>query len=375
MKKICYIVTVAVTFRAFFIPQLKYLQKNGFLVTVICSPDELLSLELGEQIHFIPIEMPRGISIGASITAIRRLIEVFRKEQFDMVQYSTPNAAFYASIASKWSGIKIRNYHLMGFRYLGANGIGKQFLKLLEKVTCALSTNIECVSKSILNLGVKQKIFPQKKAIIVWNGSTGGVDLKKFDYSKKYEWRKEVRDKLGYSETEYVFGFAGRITKDKGINELLAAFFSLGLSAKLLIVGEAEGIETLNLELWERAIKDKNVYIHAPVKDIERYYAAMDILLLPSYREGFGNVIIEAAAMGIPSIVSDIPGLIDAVKEGATASIVPSHNIKELKKTMRNVVLHRIDFQEADCVRFAVDKYDSLQLCEKNFKRKRELLQ
>ena len=139
MKKICYVVTIPLTIKAFFIPQLKYLANNGFEVTVICSFDEKLQQLLGDNIRYIPVEIPRGISIQGSIIAIKKLKNIFKKEQFDLIQYSTPNAALYASIAAKIVKCKVRNYHLMGFRYLGANGIGKKILK------APLSYRIRCL--------------------------------------------------------------------------------------------------------------------------------------------------------------------------------------------------------------------------------------
>ena len=227
MKKICYVVTLPLTIRAFFIPQLKYLVDNGFDVTVICSNDDNLQEELGEEVRYLSVDMPRGISISGSITAVRKLIKIFRKEKFDLVQYSTPNAALYTSIASKAVGVKVRNYHLMGYRYLGAKGFSRNILKMIEKITCALSTNIECVSSSNLELGIKEKLFKQNKATVVWNVSTGGIDLTRFDISKRKTWRAQIRRELGYSETDFLFGFVGRITRDKGVNELLEAFLNL----------------------------------------------------------------------------------------------------------------------------------------------------
>ena len=169
MKKICYVVTVSVTIRAFFISQLKYLSENGFDVTVICSPDDGLQEELGDKICYIPVDIPRGMSVLGSIHATKNLLKIFKEEKFDLIQYSTPNAALYSAIAAIIEGCKIRNYHLMGFRYLGADGLGRNVLKSIERLTCILSTSIECVSKSNLELGTKEKIFSKDKATVAWN--------------------------------------------------------------------------------------------------------------------------------------------------------------------------------------------------------------
>ena len=128
MKKICYVVTISLTIRAFFIPQLQKLAEI-YDVTVICSTDNKLQYQLGDKIKYFPVDIPRGIALKETIKAIRELEAFFPREKFDMVQYSTPNAAFCASIASKSANIKVRNYHLMGYRYLGEKGVARFILK------------------------------------------------------------------------------------------------------------------------------------------------------------------------------------------------------------------------------------------------------
>lgn len=374
MTKICYVVTVSLTIHAFFIPQLKYLADYGFDVSVICTPDETIKDALGEKITYIPLDIPRGISIFGSLKAIRELRRIFQKEQFDIIQYSTPNAALYASIAAKQSGCQVRNYHLMGLRYLGASGFSRFLLKSIEKIACNNSTAIECVSKSNMELGIQEGLFPREKATVVWNGSSGGVDLKKFDYTKRQQWRREVRRELGYREDAFVYGFVGRITRDKGINELLNAYFQLDTDAKLLLVGPMEDTHALDAGLMEKAQNHAGVQFHNTVSDIERYFSAMDVLVLPSYREGFGNVVIEAGAMGTPAIVSDIPGPTDTVDRDKTALVVPAKDAGTLAEAMKRI--RELDFiAMGQCAaQFAKDRFDSDVLCEKILERKRMLL-
>lgn len=116
-----------------------------------------------------------GMLLTGSIYALKTLTRFFKKEKFDLIQYSTPNAAFYSSIAAKKADCKVRNYHLMGLRYLGASGMGRTILKALERIACHNSTSIECVSKSNMEMGIKEGLFPKEKVTVVWNGSTGGV--------------------------------------------------------------------------------------------------------------------------------------------------------------------------------------------------------
>ena len=258
---------------------------------------------------------------------------------------------------------------------MGANGISRIVLKFLEKITCEFSTSIECVSKSNLKLGIEEKIFSKDKATIVWNGSTGGIDLKKFDYSKRNDWRKEIRLKLDYSESDFIYGFVGRITRDKGINEILEAFLELKNKSKLLLVGDFENKDLLYKELLDRAIKSKNIVFHKSVANIEKYFAALDVLLLPSYREGFGNVIIESAVMGTPAIVSNIPGPIDAIEENRTALTVNIKDKESLLKAMKEI-RNNNKYKDMGLKAhiFAIEHFRSDELNKKILERKKKLL-
>lgn len=373
MKKICYITTIPGTL-GFFTKQINYLIQHEYEVVIISSYSDSANQGFLESVRYIPVEIPRGISFGGSFKAIHNLRSVFEREQFDLIQYSTPNAAFYASIAAKSIGCKVRNYHLMGMRYLGVSGIGRMVLKAFEKIACRNSTSIECVSQSNMEMGIKEGLFSKEKVTVVWNGSTGGVDLKRFDYKKRQQWRKEVREELGLSDDDFVYGFVGRITRDKGINELLEAYFSLDTDAKLFLIGRMEGEKSLNPELLEKARHCSNIVFHNAVKDIERYYAAIDVLLLPSYREGFGNVVIEAGSVGTPAIVTDIPGPIDTVEVGKTALVVQVKSVDALAEAMKRI--RKLDYiaMGQNAAQFAKENFDSEVLCEKILERKSSLL-
>ncbi|MDO4378763.1 MAG: glycosyltransferase [Erysipelotrichia bacterium] len=374
MKKICFVTTISLTLRSFFLETAKYIHENtDWDVTFICDYDEEFAEILPDYIHYIPIPMKRGISIEG-IKAMLQMKKIFQKENFDLIQYSTPNAALYASIASKLSGCKIRNYHLMGFRYLGAFGFSRTCLKCIERFTCRLSTSIECVSQSNLEFGVQENVFAREKATVVWNGSTGGVDLSKFDFTQREMWRTQVRKEIGINQNDFVFGFVGRITKDKGINELLEAFFNLKTKAKLLIVGNLENINSLDDSLWNKALNASDVKIIDARTDIERYFSAMDVLVLPSYREGFGNVIIEAGAVGTPSIVTNIPGPIDAIENGKTGVTVIKGDSSDLLKKMELAVSKGLFESPEYCSEFVKNHFDSLILNKYILKRKQQLL-
>lgn len=377
MKKICYITTLGTTIDSFFIPQINYLADNGFDVTVVCSPDiPDLRNKFKDVVHYKTLVIPRGISLLGMLKAIKGLKKIFREERFDLIQYSTPNAALCAAYAGKQCGITLRNYHLMGFRYLGANGLLRKALKEIEKWTCSLSTTIECVSRSNLELGITEKIFPKEKVTVVWNGSSGGIDLAVFDYAKRAEYREVIRKKYSLSEDEFVFGFVGRITRDKGINELLEAFDNLN-NCKLLLVGNIENEEGLDQQLIADSKANPSIVYTGYIQpnEIEMYYCALDCLILPSYREGFGNAIIEAAAMGTPAIVSNIPGPIDAIENGVTAYTVEPRNTTDLQEKMRIILKSDYKKMGKAAHTFAKTHFDSVVLCEKILERKKTLIE
>lgn len=372
-RKICYVTTIPLTVKTFFLPQVHYLSQNGYQVYVVSSSDDELAYQLGDGVTYFPIEIPRGISVFRTLIAIYRLFCFFNKEKFNLVQYSTPNAALCASIAAKLAHIPIRNYHLMGFRYMGASGTGKTILKCFERLTCKNSTSIECVSKSNMEMGIKDGIFPREKVTVVWNGSTGGVDLRKFDITYRECYREEIRKRYQIGKDAFVYGFVGRITKDKGIDEILEAFEKIK-NAKLMIVGKEENPEQLMQCRYVASLKNDDIIYTGNVGDVERYFCAMDVLLLPSYREGFGNVVIEAAAMGTPAIISNIPGPIDAVDENKTALVVGAKNAQELCDAMLKIRELNVEEMGQCAYRYAKKRFDSARLCEEILRRKENLL-
>lgn len=374
MNKICYVTTLSVSICAFFIEQLKFLSENGFSVTVICSPDDNLKEKLGKDINFIPVDIPRGIHPLGMLKAILKLKKIFLKEGFDLVQYSTPNAALCASIASRLAKTSVRNYHLMGLRYLGEQGLKRKFLFYMEKLTCSQSTAIECVSQSNLELATKSGLFPNEKGTVVFNGSSGGLNLQKYNPSFRPEYRKNIRKKYNIPLDAFVFGFVGRITRDKGVNEILSAFKNFK-DVYLMMIGNEENITGINSELYKWSKNESKIIYIGQVENIEQYYCALDVLLFPSYREGFGNVVMEAAAMGTPAIISRIPGPIDAVLENKTALVIDVKNENALKDAMEKIMQNELFISMSDeASSFVRSRFDSKLLNLKILERKNFLL-
>lgn len=339
MIKICYVTTISTTLNAFVLESAKYIHENtGWDISFVCSDNEDFRKKLPDYIHFYPIKMERGISFGGG-KAFISLLNLFRKQKFDLVQYSTPNAACYASLAAKIAGIPVRLYCQWGIAYVGFDGIKRKIFKAIEKNICSCSTMIEPDSNSNLKFSISEGLYPPSKAKVIWNGSASGVNLLKFNISKKSEYRKKIRQELNIPSEAFVYGFIGRINRDKGINELFCAMkniLSKNIDAYLILVGNPEITKNVDTNLYDWAQNNPHVVFCGYTTVVEQYVAAMDCYVLPSYREGFGLAVVEAEAMGVPVIVTDIPGPIDAMVDGKSGMVVPKKNIAELESAMHS---------------------------------------
>ena len=343
MKKICICTTISATMKSFVVETAKHLHNScGYDVTLICSPDEGFAKSLPDYLHFIPVDMPRGVKLSGfkSIKVFRR---IFREHKFDLVQYSTPNASCYASIAAKKEKVPVRLYCQWGIRYVGLSGVSRRIFKLLEKLVCKNSTHIRSVSRKNMAFAIGEGLYGAEKASVVGNGGTIGVDMAQYDLSNKGEWRESVRKKYNLDGGAFVYGFAGRISKDKGCEELLEAFLAVSEKnegARLLIVGPFEDNCGISSELLERAKKSERVVFTGRVdaSEMKKYYAAMDVLVHPTYREGFGMVIQEAGALAIPTITTNIPGASEVMENGVSCLLAEPGNAEQLADRMFRVI-------------------------------------
>ena len=337
VKKICFVTTISGTMRSFVVGVASYLhQQAGYDITMICDDDAAFAASLPPYMHYIPIPMKRGVSLGG-IGAMMKMVKVFRRERFDMVQYSTPNASLYAALAAKLAGVPVRLYCQWGMAYVGFHGIKRVIFKRIEKLVCTLSTWVEPDSFGNLKFSHAEGLYPENKGSVIWNGSASGVNLNKFDNSQKPVWRAEIREKYAIPDDAVVFGFVGRITRDKGINELLAAFKAFlqkNSGAYLLIVGNPELSAAVDMSLYQWAQEQAHTIFCGRTSTVETYLAAMDAYILPSYREGFGMVVVEAEAMGVPVIVTDIPGPTDAMIPDETGLVVKKADVDSLVSAM-----------------------------------------
>lgn len=346
MKKICICTTVSITMKSFVVETAKYLhEKCGYDVTLICNPDEKFEKSLPHYLHFIPVHMARGIDFSA-MKSIKQFIRIFKEQQFDMVQYSTPNAACYASIAAKIAKVPVRLYCQWGIRYVGLEGASRKIFKAIEKMVCKNSTDIRAVSPMNKKFAVKEGLYHTEKAIVIGKGGTIGVDMQRYDIRKKAEYRSVIRRNYGIADEAFVYGFAGRVSSDKGCIELLTAFRGIAESepnARLLIVGPLEdncGVPSGILE-WARISEQIVMTGMVDGSKMNEYYSAMDVLVHPTYREGFGMVLQEAGALGISMITTKIPGASEVMEDGVSCLLVEPKNVSDLRDAMKKLIVDK----------------------------------
>lgn len=290
-KRICFVTTLPVTLKAFVRPQAEYLLRNGWDITWICAEDADFCKDIPNGVRYIPLPFKRGTDLFGVPRAILGLYRIFKRERFDLVQYSTPNAAFYTATAAWLACVPVRLYAQWGIRYVGFTGLARTFFKQLELWCCQRSTIIEPDSFSNLEFSIKEGLYPRDKGRVIWNGSSSGVNLERFDIIQKEKWRAEYRNKVGLKSHHLVIGFVGSIRRDKGCNELIAAcrsFFNDMPEARLLLVGDKHFYGTIDRDLRDWIESSGQVtYVH-PNSEIPQYMACMDVFSLPSYREVLG---------------------------------------------------------------------------------------
>ena len=339
MKKICFITTIQLTMDTFVVPFAKVLAENGYEVTYICNMNEEFVTRNSGYAKCISLPMRRGFHFFDIFKFTSKLKKIFKQEKFDVIYYATDNASFYSCIAGKAAKIPVRLYAQWGIHYVAASGLTRKIMKFLEKTTCKNSTHIRAVSPKNRQFALSEKLCPVDKIKVLGLGGTIGVDFANYNYAQKEAYCKEIRLQYGINEDDFVFGFVGRVTKEKGCAELLKAFKTGDFpdNAKLMMVGMYDGCEGELLELVEWAKASDKIIFMGLVKGAEvcRYMSAMDILVHPTYREGFGMVLQEALAMGVPIITTDVPGPSEVIEENVCGWLVPAQNAEILQEKMR----------------------------------------
>lgn len=322
-----YVVTSDLSVRTLLRGQLAAMRSAGFDVTVMSggSEDALGRASSAEGAHAVHLPLVREVRPWRDLRALFALLGALIGARPDVVLYGTPKAGLLGALASWALGVRVRVYTLRGLRYETARGFGRRALIAAEKLVCAMSHSVVCVSPSLLARAQDDGVIGRTHAVVLGAGSSNGVDTEWFRPPVHGE-RAAARETLGLPAEATVIAFVGRLTHDKGIEDLLEAFAEAILGRNdlwLLVVGDMEPGDPVSRQAADRLGAQPHV-VHVPfMADVRDVYAAADILALPSYREGFPNAPLEAAASGVPSVVYGCTGCVDAVVDGATGRIVP----------------------------------------------------
>jgi glycosyltransferase involved in cell wall biosynthesis len=320
----------------------------GHSVTLVCSDGlEIASLQDIAGIRIKLIEIPRSISLWKDLFALWALIVFFRANDFDVVHSTTPKAGLLSMVAAWLARVPVRLHTFTGQPWMVASGFKRTVVKSADCLTARLSSMNYTDSSSQAKFLVDEGVANRDKVKTLGAGSLAGIDCRRFDPQRWGLVAPQMRNQLGLSVAEKVLIFVGRLTGDKGVVELVTAFEKLqelGYSYKLLLVGPFEAELDPLPEHTLRAIRcNTGILSVGYVNEPERYLAISDVLCLPSYREGFGTVVLEAAAMGVPTVGSDIVGIRDAIVDNETGILIPVKDVnalvRELARLMENDVL------------------------------------
>lgn len=341
--KLCRVVTVPITFATLLRQQIRSIVEAGIDLTLVSSPgDQANELCAGLPVRHEAIPMARKPAPWRDIQSLCKLARFFRRERFDIVHSSTPKAGLLTALAGAVARVPVRIHTFTGQVWVELNGPMRWLLRKFDWLIGRLDTHTFADSHSQRELLVTERLVPPDKIQVLGHGSISGVDLRRFDPSLANKVRAQLRHTLGIGETSPVIVFVGRITKDKGICELLDAFRMLCEHYEdihLLLVGPLEVDRSLEHSKIIKQLSN-NARIH-PVgfaPQPEEYLAMADIFCLPSYREGFGSVAIEAGAMMLPSVATRVTGLIDAVVDGETGILVPPKDVWALKDALKTMI-------------------------------------
>lgn len=326
--KLVVLVTHPMTARLLLRGRLRHMTEAGFEVVLVTSPGpDLDGLAQSEGVEVRTVPMVREIAPLADALALVRLVRLLRLLRPDAVDAGTPKAGLLGMLAARLAGVPVRIYTIRGLRLETARGLKARILRWAERLACGSAHRVLCVSESLRRRALKVGLVDGAKAAVPGAGSSNGVDLERFETAAADRaGATRLASGLGLPPGVPVVGFVGRFTRDKGVAELVEAFDQLrrdAPEARLLLLGDFEGGDPVPAGLAARLRGDPRILLPGFVPDTAPYYPLMDVLAFPSHREGFPNAPLEAAAAGVPTVGSRATGVVDAVVDGRTGTLVP----------------------------------------------------
>lgn len=336
MKKLCYVATIPAVVHAFLRVHIQAAAEK-YQVTVVCnSADKHLLDGLNARLILLPIE--RKPSPLRDMLILFQLFKLFRSERFDIVHSIMPKTGMLAMLAARLGLVPVRIHTFTGQVWVTKQGVQRILLKWIDKLIGSLATCVLADSPSQRDFLVSEGVLPLGKARVIGVGSICGVDPLRFQ--PDMEAKRTVRHELGIAQDAKVILFVGRLNRDKGVLNLAAAYDTIARQhpdVHLLLVGAEEDVSFIRMQEICSAARDRMHYVRFTATP-ERYMAAADIFCLPSYREGFGLTIIEAAACGVPAVASRIYGITDAVADGKTGLLCSAGDVSALTQALLTLI-------------------------------------
>ena len=338
--KLVHVFTVPISLN-FLRGQVAYMKSLGFSVDVVSSPGgELNAFAVREGATPHAVAMARSIKPLLDLRAVYRLWRIFLKVCPQIVHAHTPKGGLLGIIAAFFAGVPVRIYHIHGLPFMTAGGLKRSLLRWTERISCSLAHQVFCVSPSVREVAVTEGLCKAEKIKVLLRGSINGIDAAARFSPERFgnKDRSRLRERYGIPADSRVLGFVGRVVKDKGIVDLMESWKRLSEispSLHLLIVGSFESQDAVPADVEQFLRGDPKVHLAGHVDDTCSFFAAMDVVVLPTYREGLGMVLLEAAAMELPVVATRVPGCTDAVIDGVTGTLVPVRDSDSLTEAIR----------------------------------------
>lgn len=326
--------------------QLAFLNQHFEVVGLSADTGQLQQVAEREGIRVIEVPMHREIALGADWKCLWQLRRIFRQERPDVVHANTPKGSLLSMIAARMAGVKSRVYLVTGLRYQGASGMGRFILKNMERITCFFASKVIPEGEGVKRILQKDHIT-RKPLEVVHHGNINGIDTQYFSREatvSKHGTREQVREKLGLTPDDFAFVFIGRMAHDKGMHELAEATRTLKKRyphLRIILVGRFEqNLDPIPEEDKDFFEHDEAVRFVGYQTDVRPFLLAADALAFPSFREGFPNVVMQAGAMSLPLLVTDISGCTDIVTDGENGIVIPPRDAQALTEKMEYLMLH-----------------------------------
>lgn len=330
--------------------QLAFLNQHYEVVAVSGEDKHLNAVTEREKVKTVSVPMQRNISPLKDLVSLWQLYFLFKKEKPQIVHSITPKAGLLSMVAAKLAGVPVRMHTFTGLIFPSKTGFLQKILIFMDRVLCWAATDIIPEGNGVKQDLIKFKIT-KKPLRVLANGNVNGIAVEHFKPALFSSIQKEqLKQELNIESNTFVFVFVGRLVSDKGINELISAFKKISAAfpkAKLLLVGpEERELDPLLPETLAEIKNNKAIICVGFQNDVRPYFAISDALVFPSYREGFPNVVMQAGAMGLPSIVTDINGCNEIVIANHNGMIIPVKNTKAIFEAMKEMIENKTLYNE-----------------------------